>query len=67
MSHSDSEDEVENTDVFGFDGRSSEADDMEEDLFEANEDADEGTEHGDVRKCSAFILMHHVVETRTFT
>lgn len=49
MGHSDSEDEVENNDVFEFDGRSSEADDMDEDLFDANEDADEGTEHGEVR------------------
>ena len=49
MGHSDSEEEVENNDVFEFDGRSSEADDMDEDLFDANEDADEGTEHGEVR------------------
>lgn len=58
MSHSDSEDEVENNDVFGFDGRSSEADDMDEDLFDANEDADadEGTEHGEVRASPPLLL-----------
>ncbi|KAL5511215.1 SPT8_2 [Sanghuangporus vaninii] len=48
MAHSDSEEDVEANDGFDFDGRSSEADEVnEDDLFDADENAEEGTEHGD--------------------
>ncbi|KAI5123327.1 hypothetical protein M0805_001752 [Coniferiporia weirii] len=48
MAHSESEDEVEATDVFDFDGRSSDADEVnDEDLFDADDNADDGTEHGE--------------------
>jgi len=51
MAHSDSEDEVEESGELDFDGRSSEADEInDEDLFDAEENAEEGTERDDVRK-----------------
>ena len=53
MAHSDSEDEVEGIDDLDFDGRSSDADDgNDDDVFklEAEEDAEEGTEADEVRR-----------------
>ena len=50
MAHSDSDEDAEANDGFDFDGRSSEADEVnEDDLFDADENVDEATEHGEVR------------------